>query len=176
MFHKKGIAVTTGWNRSYTEYPYGNYRTDDGDTFAQLTPSLFSNINPDATSFGAKDKVLGVRLNGDARAYLFDLMDDRLVINDEVGDVDIVVVWDRQTHLAIPYARQVGDQILSFDYVEDRGFPFSLIDEQTQSIWNIKGEAIEGPLQGAKLTQVPAHTGFWFSWVTFWQNTRVWPQ
>ena len=31
------IAGTTGWSRPYTEYPYGGYRTDDSDTFAELT-------------------------------------------------------------------------------------------------------------------------------------------
>ena len=75
-----------------------------------------------------------------------------------------------------PNARQVGELFLKFDIVEDQGFPFNMVDAQTGSIWYIKGEAIEGPLKGAKLAQVPAHTGFWFAWVTFWQNTSVWPQ
>ncbi len=43
-----------------------------------------------------------MRLNGDVRAYLFDSMGSRLVINDEVGEVDIVVAFDRDSHLAIP--------------------------------------------------------------------------
>jgi|GEM_PF-592357 hypothetical protein len=168
------IAATTGWNRSYTSYPYADYRTDDGDTFAELNPSLGFNDNPHALRYGAKDKILGVRLNGDVRAYLFETLGDRLVLNDVVGEVDIVVVFDYESHLAIPYARQIGDLFLNFDIVEDQGFPFNMMDEQTGSIWNIKGQAIEGPLKGAQLTQVPAHTGFWFAWVTFWQNTRVW--
>ena len=108
-----------------------------------------------------------MRLNGDVRAYLFETLGDRLVLNDVVGEVDIVVVFDYESHLAIPYARQIGDLFLNFDIVEDQGFPFNMMDEQTGSIWNIKGQAIEGPLKGAQLTQVPAHTGFWFAWVTF---------
>ena len=29
-------------------------------------------------------------------------------------------------------------------------------------------------MTGRQLTQVQAHTSFWFAWVTFWENTRVW--
>ena len=100
-------------------------------------------------------------------------MGERAVINDQVGEVDIVVVWDQASHLAIPYASQVNGTTLTFDIEGIDQFPFSFRDEETGSLWNVKGEAIDGPLAGAQLSQVPAHTSFWFAWVTFNPETEL---
>ena len=34
--------------------------------------------------------------------------------------------------------------------------------------------SISGFLGAALAFLWPAHTSFWFAWVTFWENTRVW--
>ncbi len=158
----------------YTRYPYRNYRTDDDHLIFPLNPRIVENLNPYADDYGRKDSMLGVRLNGDPRAYLFEKMGQQAVINDQLGGVDILVVWDQHSHLALPYAREVDGQSLTFAIEDDGGFPFSLVDEQTGSVWDIHGRAIEGPMAGARLTQVPAHNSFWFAWVTFWQDTDMW--
>ena len=125
--------------------------------------------------FHGKERVLGVRLAGDPKAYPFSEMGERAVINDQVGGVDIAVVWDRRRHLAIPYAREVGGRSLNFELVDDEQFPvIGLRDRETQSLWDLRGLAVEGELAGQQLRQIPAHNSMWFAWVTFWQNTEVW--
>ena len=47
-------------------------------------------------------------------------------------------------------------------------------DLETGTIWNFKGEAIEGELAGKKLTQIPAYSAYWFAWASFWKDTAVW--
>jgi hypothetical protein len=166
--------VVAGASSSYQVYPYGNYRTDDNYLLFGLFPDITDNFNSFSTVFNTKDRVLGVRLAGESKAYPFDVMGSRQVIHDQVGGVDLAVVWDRGTRLAIPFAREVSDQILSFEVVESGGFPFHIRDVETNTVWNLNGLAIEGPLAGQRLTQVPAHNSFWFAWVTFWQETNVW--
>ena len=158
----------------YSRYPYGNYRTDDFFLLFGLNPRQSANPNPFATTHGAKDMVLGVRLDGEARAYPFDNMGRQAVINDDLGGVDIVVVWDRDSNIALPFARAVDGQSLTFDLEEHGAWPLGLRDRETGTLWNVEGVALEGPLRGQRLTQVPAHNSFWFAWVTFWQNTDVW--
>ena len=159
---------------AYEVYPYGNYRTNDNYLLFGLFPDITENFNGFSTIFDMKDRVLGVRLEGEVKAYPFKNMGNRQVINDQVGRVSIAVVWDRGARLAIPFARHLGDQILSFEIVESSGFPFHIKDLETSTVWNLNGLAIEGPLAGQRLTQVPAHNSFWFAWVTFWQETNVW--
>ena len=168
------VAGGTYAESRYTRYPYGGYRTDDEFLIFSLSPSIDRNRNTYAADYGRKDPMLGVRLNGEPKAYLFDKMGRRAVINDEVGGVDIVVIWDEDSHLALPYSSVVDGQQLIFDIAPDDGFPFSLIDDETGSLWDINGVAIDGPLAGTQLAQVPAHNSFWFAWVTFWEETSVW--
>jgi hypothetical protein len=42
-------------------------------------------------------------------------------------------------------------------------------DTQTGSIWNLRGEAVSGPLEGEQLDRLPSHTAYWFGWASFWQ-------
>ncbi|GEM_PF-1774539 len=50
---------------------------------------------------------------------------------------------------------------------------FLMKDKETGSTWNVKGEAVDGPLKGKTLQQIPAHNAMWFAWLAFWGNTEV---
>ena len=168
------VAGGTYSESRYTQYPYGGYRTNNDFLIFSLNPSIARNANPYAGRYGRKDPMLGVRLNGEPKAYLFDKMGERAAINDQLGGVDILVVWDQDSYLALPYSREVDGQSLTFEIEPGEGFPFSLVDDETGSLWDINGVAIDGPMSGARLARVPAHSSFWFAWVTFWQETDVW--
>jgi len=168
---EKGLYET----EAYINYPYGDYRTNHQFLLFDLVTPLRLNNNPAASEFLAKEPVLGVRLDGEPMAYPFSAMGARAVINDQVGGVDIVVLWDRDSYLAIPYARSVQGRILSFEPVEVEVFPYvGMRDRETGTLWDVRGLAIEGELAGQQLVQVPAHRSMWFAWVTFWQETGVW--
>ena len=100
-------------------------------------------------------------------------MGNQAVVND-IGGHEIAVVYDSESRLAIPYSRRVDDRVLTFEVVLDDSFPFSLRDTETQTLWDIRGRAVDGALEGQQLTQVPAHGSMWFARVTFWPNTDVW--
>ena len=53
----------------YGQYPYGDYRTNDNYFLFSIRPSLASNRNGFSTRIPSKDRVLGVRIDADARAY-----------------------------------------------------------------------------------------------------------
>ncbi len=101
------------------------------------------------------------------------------ISHDKVDGNDFVVVYYDREKLAIPYFRSVEDNdkaiFLTFSKVASTQpiYPFLMRDQETGSIWNLKGEAVEGTLKGKRLSQVPAHNAFWFAWTTFWQNTGV---
>ena len=47
-------------------------------------------------------------------------------------------------------------------------------DTETGSLWSgLSGAAIEGPLTGSALRQVPSFYSFWFAWSDFYVNTDV---
>ena len=170
----KVIATGTYSLSQYSRYPYGDYRTNHEEFLFPLTTPLQANSNFFTPQFQTKERVLGVRLQGAAKAYPFSTMGAQAVINDQIGGGDIVVVRDGEYDVAIPYSREVDGRILTFEIEpRDVGF-FELRDLETGTLWNINGLAIDGELVGKRLTQIAAHKSMWFAWVTFWQNTDVW--
>ena len=49
----------------------------------------------------------------------------------------------------------------------------TFVDNETESVWTILGEATEGPLAGKKLTPIVHANHFWFSWGAFKPDTRI---
>lgn len=47
------------------------------------------------------------------------------------------------------------------------------MDAETSSTWNIAGQAIDGPLEGTRLTSIPHLDTFWFAWSTYQPDTTL---
>ncbi len=155
----------------YLTYPYGDYRTNHGDLFLFVQETA----TPDLSVLRAKEVVLGVCRQGQAKAYAFRDLPDGAVINDVVGTTSLVVICDRASQTIIPYSRVAAEQTLTFYAVDPEGaLPIEFKDAETGSRWNLLGEAIAGPLQGQRLEQVPAYNSMWFAWNTYHRGTEIW--
>jgi hypothetical protein len=161
------ISENTGFSstRDYTIYPYGNYRSEQTQPLFPLRARSFD------TKFPPKHVVLGLIEGAAQKAYPFSKLNGKQVVNDQVNGRAILIVSDLPAKLAIPYDRRVNGQVLTFTL--NSANPFQMTDNETNSVWNIKGEAISGSLAGAKLTQIPAYNAFWFAWSVFWPATQI---
>ena len=97
------------------------------------------------------------------------------MVNDTFHDVPIVVALDPHSGTGVVFQRKVEGQILTFDVAEDRGEgSLVLVDQETGSKWMaVSGEAVEGPLNGAKLKRFRFHLTFWFAWKDYYPYTEV---
>ncbi len=168
-------SVLQGPLGAYGRNPYAGY-----DSSAD--PFLFRGAPDDRLH--ATERVLGAEVAERPVAYSYPRLRRARVINDRVGDVDIVVFWragavsamdqsdidsSRDVGMALMFERQLDKrQTLSF-FHDGGGF----IDYETGSRWNILGEATEGPLAGATLRQAHAATHFWFAWAAFHPATLL---
>jgi hypothetical protein len=159
------ISGNTGFNRNYTVYPYGSYRSEQTQPLFPLRTRNFD------TRFPPKHIVLGLIDGSIQKAYPFLRLSDNPIINDVVNDLPVLIVSNVSAKLAIPYERNVNNQVLTYTLISVN--PFQMRDTETNSVWNIKGEAISGSLSGARLTQIPAYNAFWFAWSVFWPSTLV---
>jgi hypothetical protein len=148
------LSRDTGFSRPY-----------DRDPFGGLPQSLNQGRFPFPVSEDALDpalpageKVIGVVINEDARAYpLANLTGD--IVNDEIGGTPVAVTVDEAGTGTI-FKRQVGDQILTLTWDGD-----VLADKETGSRWSTAGAAISGPLEGEQLELLAARFSFWFAFV-----------
>ena len=77
--------------------------------------------------------------------------------------------------MAIAFNRSLGDKVLTFRkfVTNDPVYPFLLRDDETGSIWDLRGRGIAGDQEDSQLLQLSAHSSFWFARATFWQNSEI---
>jgi hypothetical protein len=168
----------------YTSYPYR--RTSNGEAvdyrtfnewllFAPSTAGRVSSFDDLDQRFPIKDIVLGICHNDLTRAYGFVAMPEQAIINDQIDDLPLLVVFDRNSSTAIPYSRDAMGQELTFYQVEsESNLPIEFMDVETRSRWNMLGVAVDGPLEGEQLRQLPAYNSMWFAWSSYWPETDLW--
>ena len=173
------LSEQTTWGRWRSEHPKTlMLEVDPSDV--RFDPYQTYYGAPDAGVVGrkradnrlpVKEKVIGVRLGGEVKAYSFTALGRDRVVNDTVGGVPLVVVFDGLTFSGAVYRRDTGGKLLSF-----RPGPnsFSMLDEETRSTWDgLSGKATTGVDAGMELEQVPITYSFWFGWVDFYPNTQL---
>jgi hypothetical protein len=124
---------------------------------------------------GRKDLVLGLLMAGEAKAYPFKELAFQPVLNDQAGDIPVLIVFDILTHFAATYSRRLDDRELSFVEIENPEHgEVRMWDEQTASLWDgLTGESLEGPLAGERLQQLPSNYSFWFAWKDYHPETLL---
>ena len=122
-----------------------------------------------------KESVIGIEVDGTARAYAFRLLNEEPVVNDIIQGKAVLVVFDADSATGVVFDRTLDAKELSFQ-MEERGESglLMLVDRETGSRWNaLTGEAVEGPLAGSGLERFPSHYSFWFAWKDFHPGTEV---
>jgi hypothetical protein len=108
----------------------------------------------------AEEPVAVLEIEGDARAYPFQIMTWHEIVNDVVGGRPVAVTYCPLCNSALAYPRKVGTRILEFG-TSGSLYNSALVmyDRQTESLWlHFEGLAIEGPLEGTQLELIPVQT------------------
>jgi Protein of unknown function (DUF3179) len=175
------LSQDTGFDRAYGQNPYQGYDSPRNDD-----PFLFSG-DPDPR-LRATARVLGVDASGQQVAFPYEEL-ARGAVNGHsaaqmrVGGQDVVVFWKQGTASALDqpkiaasrdvgsataYEPRSGDLLLHFEAA-----PGGFLDEETNSRWDLFGDAVEGRLRGTRLRAIPAVDHFWFSWAAFFPKTEI---
>lgn len=122
-----------------------------------------------------QDRILGVEIGGEARAYPVRVLNWHEVVNDRIGSQYFVVSYCPLCGTGMVFASNVADSALVFGV---SGLLYNsdvlLFDRNTDSLWSqIMGQAITGPLKGTELPQLPATHTTWGRWVGEHPDTLV---
>jgi len=152
---------------------------------ATLTPVAVGKINDSLNDAGGfiqgPDRVIGVVINGQARAYPIPMMNWHGIINDTLGGVPICVTYDGFCDSALVFNRRVKGQVIYFGY---SGLVYNsnmlLYDPQTdvnqESLWSQIGcYAITGPAAAKhqQLTPLPCQVVTWANWQSMYPQTTM---
>jgi len=170
-----GMEITH--NRTYDEPPYSGYDV------ARSLPLFFTG------SFDRRlqpiDRVAALDFDGESVAYPFRALAVEPVVNDLVGNQEIVIFYDDGTESAfrtstrgqnyqtsgstMMFSRKVNGLTLTFS-VEEAG---TITDAETGTTWDKFGTASEGELAGVQLEALVHGQEFWFAISTFRPDTEV---
>lgn len=127
------------------------------------------------------DKVIGVNINGDVRAYPIRILQWHEVINDVVGDVPIVVTYSPLSDSVVVFDRRVGDETLEFG-VSGLLYNSTLLmydrreNAADESLWSqLQMRAVSGTAaeQGLTLTTIPCSLSRWDDWKERYPDTVI---
>ena len=94
--------------------------------------------------------MIGLAINGKARAYPLRILMRYKIVNDELGGVPISVLFCPLCNAAMVFDRRVGDKVLVFGTTGKlRNSDLVMWDQRTESWWQqFLSEAIVGSING----------------------------
>lgn len=121
------------------------------------------------------DRILGVQLNGIAKAYPVKVLNYHEIVNDRFGNDPVVVTYCPLCGSGIAFDARVNGETKTFGvsgllYNSD----MLLYDRETESLWSqLKYQAISGPLAGEELEMINTSNTTWKAWKDKYPNTLV---
>jgi len=123
------------------------------------------------TRLAENELVYGIRRGDMAIAYPRDaLKHSGGVANDSIGPTPIVVM-SRGNYEMVGYDRRVGDRTLTFEPADAASGLFQ--DSQTESLWDIEGNAVRGELAGQRLSRLDGYVAEWHVWFGYHPKTKI---
>jgi hypothetical protein len=170
------LSIDTGFNRPYGDNPYIEYETGK-------EPPIFFEGRADRR-LPAKERVSAVTVKDRTVVIPFSRLSKERVLNTAVAGMPIVVFYKNGVKSALDaraimesedvgtataFSRRLGRRKLEFRALGGGRFQ----DLQTQSVWDITGRVLSGPLAGRELGKLQHDEQFWFALAAFFPKARV---
>ena len=155
-------ASLTSWSSWKAEHP----DTTVLDVPVNTDEQAFDEVQ---RQFPLDEFVIGAVLGEYVKAYRFTAAASEGVINDSIGEFPVVVLADPETRNVHVFIRNTGNEVLTFEL---RGG--ELVDRETGTVWDPeRGLALEGPLKGINLQQVPYTSAADWAWLDFYPDSDI---
>jgi len=152
------LNTDTGFSRNYRRYPYGDYRTNDN--------SILFPISNEDDRLNAKDRVLGVKVGRQFKAYPFDEVTNTASISeDRFNGQDLVIVRDVTRNFNIAFENNGG---ASFEALDPSDLPYIIVSDS-----GVKYDLLGLGDDGSQLVLADQFIGYWFSWATFYPDLDI---
>lgn len=183
-----GAAALFAYNAALLAKPYNGFDISDAlipkDKVFQGGPpkdGIPSINNPKFVKADAANQlddsefVLGITLNGIARAYPLPIMNWHEIVNDRFGELPVVVTFCPLCGSGMAFESRLDGRNLTFGV---SGLLYNsdvlLYDRETESLWSqLKSQAVSGEYKSRKLKSVPMQHTTWGNWRKQYPNTLV---
>ncbi|MBV4358936.1 DUF3179 domain-containing (seleno)protein [Pinibacter aurantiacus] len=149
-----------------------NYRFQADKMFYQPVTTTFAQA---AANHVSNDKlVIGVEINGEAKAYPVQIIGYHHQVRDTVGNVPVMITYCTVCRTGRVFSPMVDGKPENFRLVGMDHFNAMFEDATTKSWWRqVTGEAIAGKLKGKRLTEIPSQQSTLSTWLISHPNSAV---
>ena len=118
-----------------------------------------------------REMIAGLAVGTETIAFPLSALRIVLVVNERVGGVPVVVVYQPSSDTTTAFEAQLKGRLLRFQAANAEAS--TLTDLETHSTWDAYGVCVKGLLKGTRLKPLILVPEFWFAWSQFRQGTRV---
>jgi hypothetical protein len=118
--------------------------------------------------------VLGVELNGVAKAYPIEIIGYHHQVRDNVGGTPVMITYCTVCRTGRAYSPVINGKAEDFRLVGMDHFNAMFEDATSRSWWRqVSGQAIAGPLKGAVLDEIPSQQMALRAWLDLYPHSSV---
>ena len=169
----------TTWGEWRKEHPESKVLSVNGrehlpenvyaERFAEGKAGVRPIENPDER-LGPLERVLGVIVGGEARAYPVKQLFEVGAVEEEVARIPVLIVAAQEPEIVAAFDRRLGEEVVSFSARPKEG----KIRDVGGTLWDLRsGRAIDGPAKGKELTRLYMKDVFWFIWADYNPGTSL---
>lgn len=192
-------VVTTTWAAWKEAHPDTEVMSTEGGPEIDIFERYYANdrngvhsLNPTDKRLHGKDVVLGLDIDGHAKAFSYPALIETPLLEEDLGREPIVIFHERSSSTAAAFSRTVDGRTLSFkgktknphrrsaettaagEGERPEYEPWLIEDTQTGSTWRaVSGECVEGELKGSRLRMLTGMTAFWYAWSRFYPTADL---
>jgi hypothetical protein len=160
--------------------PVAKYKKEYDPNWEPDVAKLPVVISFPGTELKSRDVVIGLTIDGAARAYPWETFAKQSPVLDRVNGTQLLLVLGPDgKSFRVFVSRIDGEDVEFFLQGDDEANApaekkaWTLVDGTTASQWNFQGCAVSGPAQGKCLARVPALKDYWFDWRNYHPDTTV---
>ncbi len=155
------MNANTGFDRRYSIYPYGDYRSNQD--------RLFFPVQRTDDRIPKKERVRGVIINEQVKVYRFEPPDSGIAVyGDQFQGRELVVCMSTRDNFIVVFYNDQKDKFSP----REHAFPIVMTDSSGTG-YDISGRAVTGPAKGTFLDAPESMMGYWFSWPAFFDDIEI---
>ncbi len=162
----------TGHFRNYSGYAYGSDYATNHDRI------LFRPLVNSDDRLQNKDRVLGIidsqnaSIAATVKVFVIEQFGEGInLVKTHVGSSNYLVVGSTEYNFAAAFKPESDHASLQFQPVQGQ-LPVVLEDNEG-NLWDLYGQATEGPRQGEHLQHARSYIGYWFAWADFFPTLDI---
>ena len=160
--------------------PVAKYTKEYDSNWEPQVAKLPVVISFPGTELKSRDVVVGLTLDGAARAYPWEAFAKQSPVVDRVNGTPLLLVLGPDSKSFRVFVSRIDGRDAEFFLQSNASADgpsekkdWILLDTTTASQWNFQGCASSGPAQGKCLDRVPALKDYWFDWRNYHPDTTV---